>query len=174
MHYPLRVRPGEPDFDGLPVLKLHCDVGVPINERLYAQAQLGLCERCFFVRLWAFETQPLPDSRMTVLLEGPQGQLRLSAQASGTAALLLSGCERNDALTAWSFSGEDLQGEYWGMSLLMDAGLFYQTLGLSACDRSSCIRGNILKEQPSLSALFPVAPGHAADDPACFGQWKLC
>ncbi|MEG1773599.1 MAG: hypothetical protein RR320_01965, partial [Oscillospiraceae bacterium] len=114
MSHPIRILSGEPNFDRLPVLKLHCGTEVPINDRIFAQAQLGLCDSCFYARLWTFEVEPSLDSSMSLLLEGPTGSLRLRVSYGGSAALQIRERDHSELLSAYRILGEDLQGAYWG------------------------------------------------------------
>lgn len=172
MTYPIHLTPGEPSFDRLPVLKLRCPAGLPVDDRIYAQAQLGLTDDCFFARLWAFENEPPDQSALTVLLEGPRGLLRASVGVAGAAVLTTPDGDASDALTAYHITGEDLQGEYWGATLFVPLETFCAALGLKTLERATMLRGNVLKEHPGQSAAFLV-PGLAGDDPASFGALRV-
>lgn len=47
MDYPISVMQGEPCFDSLGVIKLRCEPSVPVNDRIFAQAQAGRTPELF-------------------------------------------------------------------------------------------------------------------------------
>ena len=62
MDYPISVIQGEPCFDSLGVIKLRCEPSVPVNDRIFAQAQAGRTPELCFTRIWSFETAPAPGT----------------------------------------------------------------------------------------------------------------
>ena len=118
MDYPISVMQGEPCFDSLGVIKLRCEPSVPVNDRIFAQAQAGRTPELFFTRIWSFETAPAPEAAGKAVFSRAGHTVELAASAAGEASLLLDGAPREGVLTAYQISGEDLQGEYWGAVLV--------------------------------------------------------
>ena len=153
----IKIVDGEPNFDSLPVLKLTCNTDVPINERIFAQAKVGLCDSGLFVRMWAFENDPPPESCLELHLLGPDGGIKLSAWPDKRFEALCGG--KPAAVTAYTIAGEDLQGEYWGMGFLLDRKVFTKALALTEPVDDTIILGNVVKTNPHKSAVYPDGDG---------------
>ncbi len=154
MDYPVSAMRGEPRFDTLGVLKLRCAPTVPVDDRLFAQAQVGRTPALFFTRIWSCETAPAEAATLRALFSYQGHTLELSANAAGEATLLLDGAAVADKLTAYQISGEDLQGEYWGAVLMVPFSWFSEALDLPA-DSPVALEGNILREHPAQSSAAP-------------------
>lgn len=157
MSYTIRLLEGEPSFDSLEVIKLRCTTDIPINDRIFAQAQLGRTREAFFARIWSFEPTPAPGAKLILTLSYGGRTLTVTVDANQKAALLANGEDRSDVLAAYAVSGEDLQGEYWGAGFVIPAEAFVSALGLDAIDSPAVLRGNILREHPGRSAAFADA-----------------
>lgn len=155
MDYPISRMHGEPCFDSLGVIKLRCDSSVPVNDRIFAQAQAGCTPELFFTRIWSFETAPSPDGVVRALFSHAGHTVELSANAAGEAALLLDGAPVDGVLTAYQISGEDLQGEYWGAVLMVPFPWLAASLGFDAAS-PAVLTGNLLREHPACSSAVPT------------------
>ncbi|PWM26516.1 MAG: hypothetical protein DBX44_00395 [Oscillospiraceae bacterium] len=153
MDYPILKTPGEPRFDSLGVLKLRCTCAVPVNDRIFAQGQVGATDSHLYVRIWSFETSPAPQATLRAVFSHNGHTADLSVTAGGESALLLDGQPAGELLTAYQISGEDLQGEYWGAVMAVPFDRFSQALGLAEQDSFD---GNLLREHPALSSAAPV------------------
>ncbi len=106
------------------------------------------------------------------MFEGENGLVRITATAAGHTAFETKDGELPGALTAYSISGEDLQGEYWGVVVMLPMEIFLPALGINKLDSSTLLKGNILKENPAVSAVF-LKPGLAPGSPEGFGCFEL-
>lgn len=157
---------GQPELDSLPVAKI---IDYPLEKRDYkpfAQAIICLSEEGLLVRLWAFEATPEAESAVrTVLQLAPEREgaplLSVEALSGGKVTFLVDGAEWDAArLHLHPFTGEDLQGIYWGMDILFPQGLLaelYPGLTLLAGSR---VLGNFYKlstgARPHRGSFFPV------------------
>lgn len=114
---------GKPNFDSLPVAKI---IHYPFELRdykPYAQARLALGDNLMFIDLWAFETRPDPESGISARLrmpstDGSSVTLEISAFANGKVDFSPSSVfDGRFAPEVTPLAGEDLQGEYWGVSV---------------------------------------------------------
>ncbi len=156
MNYIIKYVPGEPCFDTLGVMKLCCTPEVPVNDRIYAQAQLGRNDDCLFIRILSFETRPVAQARLTALLCYGEKELRLSVTADGQAQAHCGAEDLTVSLTSYMTHGEDLQGEYWAGVLLFPLKTLYAVLGAAHNTSPLALSGNILREYPALSSVVPV------------------
>ena len=156
MNYMIKYVSGEPGFDALGVMKLDCAPAVPVNDRIYAQAQLGRNDDCLFIRILSFETQPAADARLTAMLCCGEKKLRLSVTADGRAQALCGTDDLTASLTSYITHGEDLQGEYWAGVLLFPLDALRAVLGADKNALPLAFSGNILREHPALSSAAPA------------------
>ena len=171
--YPVHIIAGEPCFDRLPVMKLLCLAETPVNARIYAQAQIGLCDKSFMLRIWAFETSPSSKSTLQAVLLGPQGKLDVSADAMGKTSLTIGAEDRTACLTVSRISGEDLQGKYWGVVMTVPIEIFKTFLAVDAIEKGTVIKGNIFKIHPAVSAVFLPFDNFSQEQPY-FGEFYVC
>jgi hypothetical protein len=150
--YTIRTIAGEPCFDALEVLKLGCDLTVSINDRIFAQAQLGRNRDLFFARIWSFEVTISCDSVFCVALQSNENQIELSVKGLISSHFICNKNEIPDSITSYSFEGEDLQGIYHGVVMLTPIETVLSCLKLSADSLPAAISGNVYRENPSLSA----------------------
>lgn len=151
MEYPISAMPGEPRFDSLGVIKLRCEPSVPVNDRIFAQAQAGRTPELFFVRIWSFETAPAPQAVVKAVLSHAGHTVELAASAAGEGSLLRDGAPEEGVLTAYQISGEDLQGKYWGAVLMTPYRWLAQALAFDP-DAPAVLEGNLLRERPARSS----------------------
>ena len=102
-----------PQFDTLPVMKVTQYPLEPRDYKPFAQGLLAVDPQRLYIRLWAFETPPEPESRIICVLRDQQ-ELRIEAGPQAL-EITLDG-KPIEALLAHPFTGEDLQGKYWAWS----------------------------------------------------------
>lgn len=73
-----------PQFDTLPVMKVTRYPLEPRDYKPFAQGMLAVDPQRLYVRLWAFETPPEPESRILCVLRGQQ-ELVVEAAPEGAA-----------------------------------------------------------------------------------------
>lgn len=146
---------GEPQFDRLPVQILRCSADTPPNDRIYAQGQICRTDGQVFARIWTFESAPAPQVCLVAAFAANGRTVEARAAAGGETALLLNGVPAEGKLTAYLFSGEDLQGVFWGAVLAIDAAAFFETLGADPAHPEGAIGANLLRIGGSVSALAP-------------------
>lgn len=152
MNYAIKYVPGEPCFDTLGVMKLGCAPTVPVNDRIYAQAQLGRNDDSLYIRILSFEPAPVADACLTAVLCRGEKELWLSVSADGRAQAHCGAQELTADLTSYITRGEDLQGEYWAGVLLFPLKSLFATLGADQNALPLTLSGNILREHPALSS----------------------
>lgn len=143
------IQPDPPRFDALPTYKITC---YPLEKRDYkpfAQAQVCRTTGSFWVRLWAFEAKPRPQSRVEALFTAPKGNglLRVTAWADGRRSVIArspDGEERTLDADFRPMAGDDFQGEYWGISVSIPRGEAEAVLGLSL-EPGAVVSGNFYK-----------------------------
>lgn len=152
MSFQIKHIAGEARFDCLPVIKLCCDESIDINERVYAQAQLGRNDEELFVRILSFEPNPSKKAKLSLKLCFNGNCLEAYATAGEAYSLLINGEEAKNALTVHLISGEDLQGEYWGAVFTLSLDKALKALGLDKTSLPAALTGNLKREHPAVSA----------------------
>ena len=141
-----------PLFDTLPVMKVTQYPLEPRDYKPFAQGLLAVDPQRLYIRLWAFETPPEPESRIICVLRDQQ-ELRIEAGPQAL-EITLDG-KPIEALLAHPFTGEDLQGKYWGWLAELPADL----LGELTPGRQ--LRGNLYKrsdgKRPHTGSFYPMA-----------------
>lgn len=181
-------RSASPRWDILPVAKLTCTDDA-ITQPIFAQAVM--CYRPqegLHVRMWAFETDkafcpeestltaafaPNPDKTEDYIL------LQFSRKGITCAYTVVDGLQSEADAQGFAlslFSGEDLQGEYWGGSFAIPEGLFKARFGISGFIGGKAVHGNLMHEGKAGGAyeyatLYP-AKGDILS-PADFGIFEL-
>ena len=151
MAYCIRKIEAAPDFDAIEVIKLRCDKSVLINERIFAQAQIGRNEELFFARIWSFEPQ-LPQCVLSIVMENEDKSVIIKSSAAGGQASFIVNGVSDSEITAYLFSGEDLQGIYNGVVMMVPINKVLNGLGLSEQLLPAVVKGNIVREGQSVSA----------------------
>ena len=140
-----------PQFDTLPVMKVTRYPLEPRDYKPFAQGMLAVDPQRLYVRLWAFETPPEPESRILCVLRGQQ-ELVVEAAPEGV-QIRLDGSPV-EPLLAHPFTGEDLQGRYWGWLAELPAQL------LGELQPGQQFRGNLYKcstgRRPPTGSFFPM------------------
>lgn len=105
---------GAPDYETLQAAKL---TNFPLEERDYkpfSQARICLSATGLHVQFHCFEAESLPSSCVrAVLRPAPERLLELSLFAGGQYEVKMDGAPLPGA-SLQPFTGEDLQGVYWG------------------------------------------------------------
>ncbi|HWP51139.1 MAG TPA: hypothetical protein VN626_05495 [Clostridia bacterium] len=156
MNYVIKCVPGQPSFDTLGVIKLGCAQSVPINERIYGQAQLGRNEDSLFVRVLSFEPKPVDTARLSAVFCLGSKTLQLSVMSNGQAEARCENDNLTSQMTAYITQGEDLQGEYWAGVMLFPLKGLFAALGADKNALPLNLSGNILRENPALSSAAPL------------------
>lgn len=151
----------------------------------FAQARLCVLPHGLAVQLWAFEANPAPESSLRALLCSPDGPL-VSAQLWSTGRLeVLCGPDAQHLsplpalCTLFPLWGEDLQGRYWGGSLVLDRAMLEELWGKDCLQPGSLLKGNLYKlstngQKPHMGSLFPADfAGGDPYGPASFGTFDL-
>lgn len=148
---------GPPSFDSLPVAVIK---NYPLERRdykSYAQAILCVNEESLFLRMWAFEVSPPPGSELRCVLYlypgEPETAFCLSAYADETVGcfLIRNGIEvpapgrRPQDVILHPYSGEDLQGVYWGSTITVSRHFLQELGGEASLAPGSRFGGNFFK-----------------------------
>lgn len=156
MNYIIKYVSGEPCFDALGVIKLSCTQTVPINDRIYAQAQLGRNDDSLFIKIISFETKPAENAQLTAVFRLDDREMRMTVTAGGQAKASCGGSDLTAQMTAYITQGEDLQGEYWAGVLLFPLNVLFAALGADKNALPLTLSGNIFRENPAISSAVPI------------------
>lgn len=179
-------------FDSLAVAKI---TNYPFEERDYkpfTQARVCLTPTRFIVRMWAFEATPVADITVAVpemmredsficfQIGSAEKYLSVSANANGVLyPEMVCGDEKKllDAsiFETSDFTGEDLQGEYWGMQFSCTIEKLSELLGFDILTNE--LKGNIYKacfnpRSEHIGALFELK-SKSVYDPDSFGDFVI-
>jgi hypothetical protein len=151
-----------PNYDSLPIAKVIKYPLEPRDYRPFAQHILCVSGEFLHLRMWAFEVSPLPASRLECVLY-------LFAKAPDTALAIVSvpgeadiiGCcllkegkelpvspalERKlQSIAVHPYSGEDLQGVYWGCTIDIPLSLLTEWSGKTLLKPGDSFPGNFYK-----------------------------
>lgn len=179
-------------FDSLAVAKI---VNYPFEKRDYkpfAQARVCLTPTRFVVRMWAFEatpiadvTAPVPemlceDSILCFQIGNSDRYLSVCANANGVFyPELVCGSDKKTVTPSIfetsAFTGEDLQGEYWGMQFSCEISALNDLLGFDILENE--LKGNVYKacfnsRAEHIGALFNLK-SKTIYDPEAFGEYVI-
>ncbi len=179
-------------FDSLAVAKI---VNYPFEKRdfkPFSQARICISGNRFFVRMWAFECTPVADITAPVreMLEEDsilvfqigtcERYLSVSANANGVLyPEIVCGDEKTvldpSIFEAIDFTGEDLQGEYWGMQFSLTVEKLGEILKLNVLKEK--LFGNVYKacfnkRAEHIGGLFNVSKP-TIYDPESFGEFII-
>lgn len=126
--FPVCIVSETPPWDALPVAKIVTfPPDTPINDRIYAQAQLCfLPEDGLHVRLWSFEVPPLLENRFL--------RFALQGKSSSIHKISISPLPQKGIIP---LVGEDLQGIFWGGEFCLEP----QTLSSFLDEENSFSKG---------------------------------
>lgn len=180
-------------LDSLAVAKI---TNYPFEKRdfkPFAQARICISDKSsLVVRMWAFECDPIADitqpvsemmsedSILCFLLGNQERYIIVSANANGVLYPELVCAGEKSPLDpkffeTSAFTGEDLQGEYWGMQFSCDIKALSELLGFDIL--VSPLKGNIYKacfnkRAKHIGALFDVKK-QSVYDPDSFGDFVI-
>ena len=169
MNYRIAFTGAEPDMDGVSVAQLKNYPLEPEDYKPFAQFRLAASPEGLFVRMLAFEVVCDERSTLAFILAGEGWQLSAAAEHDGAfAAQTTEGSVKkliHGEVRARFFTGEDLQGVYWGVDMFVPADVVPDFGELS---EKGC-RGNFFKlcrtGRRHFGSFFPYAfEGMAASD----------
>lgn len=171
--------------EGLMVAKI---IDYPLEKAEYkpfAQARLCVLPEGLAVQLWAFEAIPADQSSLRAVLSGPNGAVASAQLWSSGKLEVLSGPDAahlSPVPTLCTLSplwGEDLQGRYWGGTLIFDRAVLEGLWGVGCLEPGGRLWGNLYKlstdpQKPHMGSLFPA--DFAGGEPfgsGSFGEFEL-
>ena len=153
--YPVTTLKSDLTFDKLLIKKLNCEVDVPVEERVFALAQAGICDDSFYARIQSFECHP-KDVSLTLVLQKGDMRVVATADEQENASLTVNGEPMTEKMTSYLIAGEDLQGEYWGAVFVLPLALLEQALGCPLTVGQQ-LEGNFIRDGKFQSHAFPIA-----------------
>lgn len=150
--FPICIVSNAPPWDALPVAKIvHFSSATPIQDRIYAQAQLCYVpEKGLFVRLWSFETPPLPED---------DRYLRFSFTLRDGASYSVD-VPPSYKKGVFPLAGEDLQGIFWGGEFLLENSFLCECFQVSLPIKPGfSFQGNLSNHALADASYFPDATG---------------
>jgi len=128
----------------------------------FAQARLCVLPQGLAVQLWAFEANPAPQSSLkAVLCKENCPAVSVQLWANGRLETTVDGKAEPSLATLSPLWGEDLQGRYWGGSMVLDRNLLQQLWGSDCLTVGNKLLGNLYKlsddrAKPHMGSLFPA------------------
>ena len=186
MDFKISLIEGHPVWDALPVGKI---IYYPLEKRDYrpfAQARMCANKTDFFLRLWAFETHPSPESVLMARLNfdpaHSEAFLEIRVDSMGGMTCVVREKEKKTPLALYgilpemhSYRGEDLEGEYWGVVVKLPRRAVEKIYGRDPIEPGYAMIGNLYKQDTDpasshMGSLFPV--DLTKEDP--FGPSSFC
>jgi hypothetical protein len=153
-----------PNYESLPIAKVTKYPLEPRDYRPFAQHILCVSEDFLHLRMWAFEVNPSPQSRLESVLylfaKAPDTALAV-VSVPGNSGVDIVGCcllkngrelpvspalgRKLQTITATPYSGEDLQGVYWGCTIDIPLILLEQWSGKTLLKPGDSFPGNLYK-----------------------------
>ncbi len=172
MDFKISIIEGQPVWDALPVGKI---IHYPLEKRDYrpfAQARICVNQTDLFLRMWAFETRPSPQSVLIARLNfdpaHAEAYLEMTVDSvGGMGCFVQSGKERTPLALygvlpqLHSYRGEDLEGEYWGVVVQLPRAAVQKIYNEDPIRPGCEIRGNLYKRDDApgsrhMGSLFPA------------------
>ena len=161
MAFKVRLFHGSPDYESLHVAKLTC---FPLERRdykPYSQARVCFSHGGLSLQLLAVEAEPLPQSELRAVFRftGDEPPLTLLIRADRSMRILRGAEDVTAVLVAAEaaslhmFTGEDLQGVFWGGNLFLSAAVMRPTTRASPL-----LRARPLPATSTSSARGPKSP----------------
>lgn len=184
MAFKVRMFGETPDFESLHAAKL---TNFPLEKRDYkpfSQARICFSHQGLHVQFHSFEAVSLPDSRMDAVLclTKDHAPVRLTLFADGRYQLVQcipDGSEREleDGILQ-PFTGEDLQGVYWGGTFTLPQKLLTDCFGEFAPVRDFSFEGNFYKRcedtrKPHYGSFYPADFSKSLTDPENLGSFVV-
>ncbi|MEM1485405.1 hypothetical protein V6615_11070 [Oscillospiraceae bacterium PP1C4] len=182
MSFKVKLFSGAPDYETLHVAKLTC---FPLEKRdykPYSQARICFAEDGLHVQLLAFEAKPLPDSAMKAVfqLQPDLESLVLTLCANGHFHACLASESAQMPLNAsvHTFTGEDLQGVYWGGNVLVPQAELDKCFPDFKVQKNSTFTGNLYKlcenpTKPHYGCFYPADFEKPLVDPSNLGEFII-
>lgn len=133
------------DFDVLPV-------GIVKNFPLekhdykpYTQVKLCFSSEGFELQLLAFEAKPLKESKIMLVFVINNKKLVIEVFSNNEYSIKADEIEFKEKVKYHFFTGEDLQGKYWGANLMISSSLLNEYFGNFLIKNGGQIKGNVFK-----------------------------
>ena len=186
MAFKVRLFPGEPDYETLHVAKL---TTFPLEKRdykPYSQARVCFSHGGLSLQLLAFEAEPLPQSEvravfrftgdeppLTLLIRADRSMRILRGAEDVTAVLVAA-----EAASLHMFTGEDLQGVFWGGNLFLSAAVMKTYYPRFSPVKGTAFTGNLYKlcegpEKPHSGCFYPADFAKPLDAPENLGEFVV-
>lgn len=169
--------PGAPDYETLHAAKL---TEFPLEKRDYkpfSQARICFSAEGLHVQFHCFEAESLPQSQIRAVLRlTPEHSLVLALFADGNYEISLDRRPLPDGVLQ-PFSGEDLQGVYWGGTFTVPSGALSKSLGFLP-EAGKAFTGNFYKlckalEKPHYGSFYPADFSMPLETPENLGEFLL-
>ncbi len=185
MAFKVKLFQGAVDYETLHVAKL---TDFPLEKRdykPYSQVRICFAGDGMHLQLLAFEASPLSESRMTAvfiltpLYESACLSLELYADGRFSAKCFApSGGNLVDGATVHHFTGEDLQGVYWGGNIFLPIKSLKTLFPNLVVAKDQTFRGNLYKlcdnsARPHMGSFYPADFSHPLTDPNNFGEFVM-
>ena len=142
-----------PPMDSMPVMKV---LRYPLERadfKPFAQARMCYLDgQGIFLMMWSFEVQPIcrGDDNDSFLIFKAQvageQEICIKVNRQGVYRFTVNGWEHStDEIPCKMFTGEDLQGIYWGCELFITNSLLKSIYGVTNLETGHMIKGNIFK-----------------------------
>ena len=179
MAFKVRLFHSSPDYESLHVAKLTC---FPLERRdykPYSQARVCFAPDGLHLQLLAFEAEPLPESSMMAFFSFAEKvpPLALSLSANGRFSASLACTVTPVEAAVHTFTGEDLQGVYWGGNIQIPQKVLTGVYGFEAVP-GAIFAGNLYKlcENPARThygCFYPADFNRALHDPRNLGEFDV-
>ncbi len=169
--------PGPPDFETLHAAKL---TEFPLEKwdyKPFSQGRICFAPDGLHVQFHCFEAISQPESEIRgVLRFTPDSLLTLSLYADGRFQVMANGINVPEG-ELHPFSGEDLQGVYWGGSFFVPASFLKSCFGFQA-EVGGAFTGNFYKlceapEKPHYGSFYPADFTKPLDVPENLGDFII-
>ncbi len=147
MNYKIAFTQTTPDINGVSVAQLRNYPLEPEDYKPFAQFRAAASPQGLFVRMLSFEVECSGRSTLAFVVERDGARLSVAAERSGAfAAQITSGRVKtliHGELPAHYFTGEDLQGVYWGVDLPVPGDILPDFEAFA--EKATLCRGNFFK-----------------------------
>ena len=141
------------DWEGTAIEKLTCSYDIPINKRIFALGRCALTDEVLTARVWSFEAYPEDKASLSWTIKNDKGEeMKATAYRDGTRELFINGENKEDELSSYLVTGEDLQGEYWGSVFSLPLDIVLTFLGKETLEKGDKIYMEFKKEGENLSS----------------------
>lgn len=179
MSFKVRIFPTNADYETLHVAKLTCFPLEMRDYKPYAQARICFAQDGLHLQLLSFEATPLPDSAVSAVLKLDQASpaLIVTLYADGTLESVAADGIAVES-SVHTFTGEDLQGVYWGGNIIIPSSVLHKQFGGLELRRDNTFAGNLYKlcknpKRPHYGCFYPADFSKPLTDPQNFGSFVL-